>query len=259
MIANNLRRGEEEHTRRWEEERAASVQRAVAAASAMPASAKATVAPLHASGTKKFPPAAVAERTYLTKRPNKCQKKAVEPAAAPAPTAAPASAPLVGVDGAAARAPVEKKLPTVLPPVPTAASVPFLLDKPIHPCGILVKIVETAMSCQGHSYEEHKICGNVLKEDVVVHLCKLQLMVEGKEATAITAIWVTNGVNCCHIGFVPCHMVKHAVRYDGVLAQVTRILSDDAETYDLAEQCLFHRNKGFCLAAIISTLPGSTK
>ena len=55
------------------------------------------------------------------------------------------------------------------------------------------------------------------------------------------------------------HMVKHATRYDEALAEVTRVLSDNAETCDLAERRSFHKNKGFCLAAIISTLPGSTK
>ena len=56
MIANNLHRGEKERTRRWEEERAASAQRAVVAASAAPAPSNATVAPLRASETKKSPP-----------------------------------------------------------------------------------------------------------------------------------------------------------------------------------------------------------
>ncbi len=37
------------------------------------------------------------------------------------------------------------------------------------------------------------------------------------------------------------------------------LLSDDVETCDTAEQRLFHRNKGFCLATIISTSPRSTK
>jgi hypothetical protein len=49
-------------------------------------------------------------------------------------------------------------------------------------------------------------------------LRKLQLMVAGKEEMAITEIWVTDGVDRCHVGFVPCHMVKHAARYDGALA-----------------------------------------
>ena len=54
--------------------------------------------------------------------------------------------------------------------------------------GILVKIEGTEMSCQGHSCEEHEICGEVLKEDVVVRLHKMQLMVERKEETATAAI-----------------------------------------------------------------------
>ena len=94
---------------------------------------------------------------------------------------------------------------------------------------------------------------------MVVRLRKMQLMIEGKEESAITSIWVTDGVNCCRIGFVPHHMVKHTTRYDGALVQVTRVLSDNAETCDTVEQRLFHRNKGFCLAAIIPTLSGSTK
>jgi hypothetical protein len=143
--------------------------------------------------------------------------------------------------------------------VPAVALVPLSFDKPIHPCGILVKIVGMPVSCQGCSCKEHEICGEVLKEDMVLRLHKLQLMVAGKEETAIAAIRATNGVNRCRVGFVPRHMVKHTARYDGALAQVTGVLSDDAETCNSAERRFFHKNKGFCLAAIISTLPGSTK
>ena len=117
---------------------------------------------------QRSPPVADAELTYLTKHPYKRQKKALQPTAAPAPTAAPVPASLVGVDGAAARTPAEKKPPTVLLPVPTAASVPFLLDKLIHPCSILIKIVGMTVSCQGCLCKEHEICNRVLKEDVVV-------------------------------------------------------------------------------------------
>jgi hypothetical protein len=139
------------------------------------------------------------------------------------------------------------------------ASAPLLLGKPIHPSGILVKIIGTEMSCQGRLSKEHMICDKVLKEDEFVRLCKMQLMVEGKEETAIAAIWVTNGVNRCHVGLFPHHMVKHAARYDGAFAQVTHVLSADVVTCNTAEQHLFHKNKGFCLATIIFTLPGSTK
>jgi hypothetical protein len=150
MMANVLRH---------REERATSARCAVAVASAVPAPAKATVAPSGASGTKKSPPVAVAECIWLTKRPYKRQKKTLQPPGAPATTAAPAPSSLVGVDGAAVRTPAEKKPTTVLPPVPAAALVPLSFDKPIHPCGILVKIVGTTVSCQGRSCKEHEICG----------------------------------------------------------------------------------------------------
>ena len=73
------------------------------------------------------------------------------------------------------------------------------------------------MSCQGHLCKEHDNCGKVLKEDVVVRLRKMQLMVEGKEEMAITAIWVMDGVDRCRVGFVPCHMVRHVARFNGAL------------------------------------------
>ena len=99
------------------------------------------------------------------------------------------------------------------------APAPFLFGEPIHPCGIVVKIVGTEMSCQGRSCEEHKICGEVvMEEDVVVRLRKIQLMVEGKEETTIVAIWVMDGIDRCRVGFLPRHMVRHAARYNGALA-----------------------------------------
>ena len=101
------------------------------------------------------------------------------------------------------------------------------------------------MSCQGRSCEEHDKCGEeVLKEDIVVRLRKIHLMVEGKEETAIAAIWVTDEIDRCRVGFVPRHMVLHAARYDGALAQVTRVFSSDPETCDSTERRLFLRTKG---------------
>ena len=149
-------------------------------------------------------------------------------------------------------APVEMKPPPVLPAALAEAHVP------IHPSGIVVEIVGTEMSCQGRSCEEHENCGEVLKEDVVVRLRKIQLMVEGKEETAIAAIWVTDGIDRCRVGFVPRHMVRHAARYDGALAQVTRVFSSDPEICDTTERRMFFKNKGYCCASIISTLPGAT-
>lgn len=86
------------------------------------------------------------------------------------------------------------------------------LHNGISPPNIVVEIVGTEAGDQGRSCEEHPVnCGEVLDPDVVVRLWKVQLMVEGRgEETAIAAVWVTDGMDCCRVGFLPCHMVKHA-------------------------------------------------
>ena len=210
--------------------------------------------------------AVAAVRIWKTKGRSKRPKKSNVPAHV-LQAAVPAPVPLVAVGHAAARAAVEMKSPPVLPPAASAAPavemkpppvLPAALAVPIHPSGIVVEIVGTEMSCQGRSCEEHENCGEVLKEDVVVRLRKIQLMVEGKEETAIAAIWVTDGIDRCRVGFVPRHMVRHAAKYDGALAQVTRVFSSDPEVCDTAERRVFFKNKGYCRAAIISTLPGAT-
>lgn len=124
---------------------------------------------------------------------------------------------------------------------------------PTHPSGVVVEIVGTERGDQGRSCEEHHInCGEVLAEDVVVRLRKVQILVEGKEETAIAAVWINDGIDRCRVGFLPRHMVKHAARYDGAVAQVTRVFSGDANVCDTAERRAFHRNHGCCLAAIIA-------
>jgi hypothetical protein len=194
-------------------------------------------------------PVTATERVWLTKRPyKKCQKKSGVPAPTPH-AAAPAEAPAPAEKKSLA----EKKSPPVLVAAPTVAPAPFSLGEPIYPSGIVVEIVGTEMSCQGRSCEEHDICGEVLKEDIVVRLRKIQLMVEGKEETAIAAIWVTDGIDHCRVGFVPRHMVRHAARYGGALAQVTRVFSGDPETCDTTERRMFLRTRG--IAARRSSRP----
>ena len=87
-----------------------------------------------------------------------------------------------------------------------------------HPPGIIVQIVGTMMGTNGRSCEEHAMCGSVLEEDMVVRLRRVQVLVEGREETAIACIWVTDGVDRCRVGFLMRHMVAHAMRYDGALA-----------------------------------------
>ena len=71
----------------------------------------------------------------------------------------------------------------------------------------------------------------------------------------IPTIWVTDGVDRCHVGFLMRHMVKHAVRYDGALAQVTRVFSDNEKECCREERRMFHAKRGLCYATIISCLP----
>ncbi len=124
---------------------------------------------------------------------------------------------------------------------------------PTHPSGVVVEIVGTEQGDRGRSCEEHPInCGEVLAEDVVVRLRKVQILVEGKEETAIAAVWVNDGIDRCRVGFLPRHMVRHAARYDGAVAQVTRVFSGDQEKSDTAERRAFYKNHGCCLAAIIA-------
>jgi hypothetical protein len=57
-----------------------------------------------------------------------------------------------------------------------------------HLPGIVVEIVGTERGDRGCSCEEHtNNCGKVMAKDVVVCLCKVQIMVEGREETAVAA------------------------------------------------------------------------
>jgi hypothetical protein len=55
------------------------------------------------------------------------------------------------------------------------------------------------------------------------------VLAEGREEMAIAAYWVTDGINCCRVGFLPCHMMRHAACYDGALSQVTRVFNVDIQ------------------------------
>jgi hypothetical protein len=125
-----------------------------------------------------------------------------------------------------------------------------------HPPDIVVEIVGTEAGDRGRTSKEYTVnCGEVLEEDVVVRLWKVQVVVDGREETAIAAVWVTDGIDHCHVGFLKRHMVQHAAHFDGVLAQVTRVFSSDLGSCDSAQRWMYHHNRGCCLATIISCLP----
>jgi hypothetical protein len=177
-----------------------------------------------------------------------------------------APAPIVGVPVPKVNKLARKKQPpqgavapaNVPPPAPAvvdAASVPVAqaqADRPFHPTGVVVEIIGTEMSNQGCTCKEHLNCGEVMANDVVVRLWKVQILVEGRKETAIATVWINNGIDRCRVGFLPRHMVVHAARYDGAVAQITCVFSNDPTFCNSAEHRMFHKNKGCCLVAIIA-------
>jgi hypothetical protein len=138
-------------------------------------------------------------------------------------------------------------------PVAKAKAPKTNMPGPFYPSGVVVEIVGTEMGDRGRSCEEQpNNCGKVLAGNVVACLCKVHIVVEGQEETAIEAYWISDGINRCHVGFLPCHMVKHAMHYNGSLAQVTHVFSTDLMCSNSAECHMFHKNRGGCLAAIIA-------
>ena len=123
-----------------------------------------------------------------------------------------------------------------------------------HPSGITIEIVGTEVSSNGRACGSHDVCGSVLCDDVVVRLRKVQtLNTDGAEETSIAAYLVSDGIDQCRVGFLPRHLVSHAKKYDGALAQITEVYSRESESASKRKK--FHHNRGCCVATIISSIP----
>ena len=67
---------------------------------------------------------------------------------------------------------------------------------PFHPTGIIIEIVGLNAADRGRSCEEHTVCGaEALKIDSVVRFRAEQIVMNGKEETALAVFWVTDGVD----------------------------------------------------------------
>ena len=99
---------------------------------------------------------------------------------------------------------------------------------------LVIDIAGIASGDRGCKCREHnECCGEVLDVDIVVCLCREEILVlddflgEGnmRKETAITVNWVTNGFERCHVGFLPPSYVcvLDAARYDGALCQVIEV------------------------------------
>jgi hypothetical protein len=130
-----------------------------------------------------------------------------------------------------------------------------------HPDGLYVDIVGIIASDCSHSWDDHPFCGEVMALDIVVSFWREMIHVAGgtdggpgREKPAVMVYWVTDGIDACRIVFLPWHMIHHAARYDGFLGQITATFSGTHPNYAIREK--WHRNMGFCCAAIISPING---
>jgi hypothetical protein len=228
MMANSLCRQEE----RQEERRAA---RSLSVFAPKTADVAAATAPV----SKNPPPITLINESKTSS--NKCVAKDITLATAPAPA--------------------KKVAPSAS--APDLAPAPVFLNNPQATVAVktnLVEIVGLQMSCRGCSCEEHELCGDeVLKKDVVVRLRRVELVVDEKEEKAIEVVWVTKGMDCCRVSFLPCHMVRHAACYNGVRAQVTRVFNGNPADCGSSEQRTYHIHHGFTQVVIISDLGNLNK
>jgi hypothetical protein len=127
-----------------------------------------------------------------------------------------------------------------------------LLEPPIHhPSGVAVDIVGIARGDRGRSCEEHEVCGAVLQEDCVVRIRHVQIIgATGKEESALAAYWISDGIDRCHVGFLPRHLLKDWQVYNGRIAQVVDIY-EGSDSH--AKKRKNVRISGCCEAVLIDT------
>jgi hypothetical protein len=127
----------------------------------------------------------------------------------------------------------------------------------VRPMDMVLEIVGTAKADCGHRCEEHS-CGKVLEEDVVIRLRREQIFVPNRlgsghrEETAYTVNWVTDGQDCCRVGFLPRFYVAQGGLFDGVLCQVVSVGQEFDD--DVAERAKWKHSCGYARAQVISPL-----
>ena len=82
-------------------------------------------------------------------------------------------------------------------------------------------------------------------------LRKVQVLINQQEESAVVAFWVSDGIDCCHIGYLPKAYVKNWKQYEGALVQVVEVYSGDSDSSTKSHK--FHRNHGLAVGVIISS------
>jgi hypothetical protein len=136
------------------------------------------------------------------------------------------------------------------------------VDSP-HAEGLVIDIAGIAAGDRGCQCKEHKVCcGKVVDVDIVVRLCCKEILVPDdflgkgnmREETAITVNWVTNGLERCHVEFLPLSYVPNAAVYDGTLCQVIEVFDKDESS--CTNRATWKQHNGFARAMVISKLNG---
>ena len=97
-----------------------------------------------------------------------------------------------------------------------------------------------------------------LAEDIVIRIRKEQILVPDffagkgkmKEWMALTINWVSEGINCCCVGFLPNVFVHQANRWDGMLCQVVQVVEKDNHLKFCGAK--WHKNKGYACIVVIT-------
>jgi len=74
-----------------------------------------------------------------------------------------------------------------------------------------------------------------------------------KEEMALTVNWVSDGIDRCHIGFLPRLYLVQASLWDGLLFQVVMVVTKNNPSQ--TRHAKFYANKGYARVALISPLP----
>ena len=81
-------------------------------------------------------------------------------------------------------------------------------------------------------------------------------LITGNWCTHPKAEWsLVDGIDQCHVGFLPCHFVPHAPSFDGVLVQVTEVYSPTTSKSVSKKRKKFCHNVVCCLDTLIRELP----
>ena len=130
------------------------------------------------------------------------------------------------------------------------------------PSSLVLDIIGIAAGGRGCRCEDNMVCcGDLLKEDSVVHLCMERILVPNflagkgrkkREVTAITVNWVTDGLDCCRVRFLPWAYALEGAIYHGFLCRVSEVFSKSDPSCVIHEK--WYKNKVFARAKVISAL-----